>query len=412
MFIVIKTKNFLRNIINQNLYTVSLYVRKVASAIIVFCLARYLPVDIYGLYSSYVNIVGILLLFTNFGFNEYILVSSEGNVKQVKLKLSFFMLLANLFIVSVLLISLLIPLSDKIVFSLTFLKVFFDGSFFALILTYYQATMKFKHISIVNFLYSFCLIVIALLCFKFKLSLYSFLILSVLIGFINYLYFYMTVKLNFIMVFKHWKRYIKMLDKKLFYYGLVMLSVLLYFQLPSLYVSTCLDKTSAGIYFAAFNIYSILLLISNAQVQQIMPNMIKANRTNLISLIKNNIYKISIINVIILLFFVLFGKNLIEIIYSKPEYQMSYPLLIIGAFGNLFMSAGGILACFMTAKGFQKEKFKYQVEFLFIVLLLILLLNNYCIIGATFAYCLISIYVFFRYLMFTISKIKRESFEK
>lgn len=85
-----KLNTLLRHIFRNNLYTISLYIRKLAAAIVIFCLARYLPVSEYGLYSSYTNIAGVLLLITNFGFNEYIIVSSKSKLKPVRLKLSFF----------------------------------------------------------------------------------------------------------------------------------------------------------------------------------------------------------------------------------------------------------------------------------------------------------------------------------
>ena len=398
---------FFKELFVKNIYTISLYFRKVASAIIVFFLARYLSVEIYGMYSSYANIANILLLITNFGFSEYILVSSKSETKQVKLKLSFFLLLANIFVFIIIGLSSFTILQNKLIFTLILIKAFLDGTFFSLILTYYQASSKFRTISIINIIYSLLLILNISVCYFFKLNLENFLVFSILIGLINYVYSYVTAKLNFAMVVKHIKKYIKMIDKNLIYYGLVMITVMLYFQLPSLYVSTFLDKNSAAIYFAAFNIFSILLLISSAQVQQIMPQMIKADSKGVIKLLKNNIFMITIINLFILFFFIIFGKLLLSILYVKPEYQMSYPLLIIGSIGNLFMSAGGILACFMTAKGFQKKKFQYQIECLLVVALFIYLLKDLGITGATIAYCGISFYVFIRYLIFTISQIRK-----
>lgn len=401
-----KIITIITNLIKQNIYTFSLYFRRFAAAIVVFCLARYLLVSEYGLYSSYVNLSSMLLLFANFGFNEYILVSSKSNVKEVRLKLSFFLLLSNMIAFIILLISNCLPLIDKHIFSLVFLKCFLDGTFFALILTYYQSTKKFNTISIINCLYSIVLIFIIMFCYHYRLNLKNFLILSIIPGIINYIYSYITAKLSFTMVVKHLKAYFKMIDKQLLYYGLVMVTVFVYFQMPSLFVSTCLDKTSAGIYFAAFNIFSILLLISGAQVQQIMPDMIKAPANNIMKIVKENIISITAINVLLLIFFIFFGKWLLLLLYSKTEYLMSYPLLIIGAFGNIFMSAGGILACFMTAKGFQRKKLKYQLECLVIVTIIIYLLRSTGIYGATVAYCLISMYVFLRYLFFTITQVR------
>jgi hypothetical protein len=73
-----------------------------------------------------------------------------------------------------------------------------------------------------------------------------------------------------------------MLDRSILYYGLVTLVMLTFSQIPSLTVSIFMSKEIAALYFAAFNIASILLLFSAAQIQQIMPEMIKQNYEQLI----------------------------------------------------------------------------------------------------------------------------------
>lgn len=398
--------NLVKKLFIKNIYTISLYTRRIASAIIIFFLARYLSITEYGLYSSYANITSILLLIANFGFNEYILVSSKNKLNKVKRKLSFFLIFSTFTVFVLLVLSSFIKMDNNFIFSLILIKAYLDNTFFSLILTYYQSANKFFHISLINIIYSFGLITISIISYIFHLQLKFFLLLCILLGCLNFIYSSITAKLHYFSVIRKFKQYYKIIDKKLIYFGLVMVTALIYSQLPSLYVSLFISKEQAALYFASYNIFSILLLISASQVQQIMPNMINASSKNLLNYIKKNIIYITIINIAILIFLIFFGKTLLILIYSKTEYIKSYTTLIIGAIGNIFMSAGGILACFMTSKGFQKNKFYFQIEFILITILLIIILNPLKIKGAVLAYALISLYAFMRYLRFMIKKIK------
>ena len=80
-----------KNILNSQLYAISLYARQIAGTFILFVIAHYLSVYDYGLFSSYKNIAMFALLFANLGYSDYILVSSKANVKEVKLKISLFL---------------------------------------------------------------------------------------------------------------------------------------------------------------------------------------------------------------------------------------------------------------------------------------------------------------------------------
>ena len=72
---------FIKKILNSQLYAFSLYIRQIAGTIILFIIARYLSVYDYGLFSSYKNIATFCLMFANLGFADYILVSSKANTK-------------------------------------------------------------------------------------------------------------------------------------------------------------------------------------------------------------------------------------------------------------------------------------------------------------------------------------------
>ena len=140
----------LKNILNSQLYAVSLYARQIAGTLVLFITARYLSVYDFGLFSSYKNIAGFCFIFANLGFADYILVSSRANVKEVKLKISLFLLNAINIAILIAFGSLFFNLESHLLFALIIIRTFFDGTFFALILPYFQATKTFNSITKIN----------------------------------------------------------------------------------------------------------------------------------------------------------------------------------------------------------------------------------------------------------------------
>ena len=81
-----------------------------------------------------------------------------------------------------------------------------------------------------------------------------------------------------------------MIDKSIFTYMGVTLLMVTRDQLPSLSVSTLMTKEQAALYFAAFNIATIPSLFAAAQLQQIMPQMIKATADELVNIMKKSAF--------------------------------------------------------------------------------------------------------------------------
>ena len=133
----------------EQLYPISLYSRQIVGTIVLFIIARYLPVYDYGLFSSYKNIAAFLLMFANLGFSDYILVSSKANVHEVKIKMAFFLINAISIVMAIIFLSLFCRIENHLLFSLIVLRTFFDGIFFALIIPYFQASKKFTTIAII-----------------------------------------------------------------------------------------------------------------------------------------------------------------------------------------------------------------------------------------------------------------------
>ena len=96
----------------------SLYARQIAGTLVLFVIARYLSVYDFGLFSSYKNIAGFCLMFANMDFANYILVSSQANIREVKLKISLFLLNAINIAVLVALFSIFFNLESRLLFVL------------------------------------------------------------------------------------------------------------------------------------------------------------------------------------------------------------------------------------------------------------------------------------------------------
>ena len=197
----------------------SLYARQIAGTLVLFIIARYLSVYDFGLFSSYKNIAGFCLMFANMDFANYILVSSQANVKAVKLKISLFLLNAINIAVLIALGSIFFNFESHLLFILIVIRSFFDGTFFGLILPYFQATKTFNTIAKINIFYAIGISIIAIISYILKLSLLKFLVLNIGLGLFNFIQCSYFAKINYLLVFNHIKRFYKMVDKSIYAYS-------------------------------------------------------------------------------------------------------------------------------------------------------------------------------------------------
>ena len=396
-------------IFTTNLYQISLYARQIAGTLILFIIARYLPVYDYGLFSSYKNIAIFLFMFANLDYPNYILVSSKANVKEVKLKISLFLLNAILIGILIILGSNFFHLDSYILFYLVVIRTFFDGTFFALILPYFQATKTFNTIAKINIFYAICISLIAILSYIFKLSLYKFLYLNIALGFINFIQCSLLAKINYLLVFNHIKRFCKMIDKSIWAYIGVTIAYFLYAQIPSLYVSTFLPKEEAALYFSAFTIAAVVGLLITAQVQKMMPDLINNSIENIKLILKNNLKIMLIFTVGLFIFMLLFGKTLLLLLYGQSYYTKAYPILLILMLGNICVAEAAVYGAYITVSGNQKRKIPMQLESTIITILGLVILHKFGIYGASLAFLLAAIYISYRYTTFTIKLIKNNT---
>lgn len=383
----------INSIFKNNLYALSLYSRQIAGTLVLFIIARYLSVYDYGVFSSYKAIVGFILTFACLGYNEYILVSSRNNVRMVSQKIALFMTNAFLIVAGTIFVSLFVPIDLHLIFILVVIRAFFDSTFFALILPYFQASKKLNTIGVINITYSVFVMLIAVISYLFKLSLLKFLLLSCFIGLINFIQCSLYTKTNYLFVLFKPIHYLKLLDKSILGYIGVIVAFLLYSQIPSLFVSTYLSKEDAALYFSALTIASVIGLLISAQNQKIVPEMIKAPVDEVKILIKNNFKLIMSINTFIFIIFAISGKQLLQLIYGQEYYGNGVWLLLIFTISNISLALANIYGAYITASGNQHLKVKYQSVSIAISIITLVITYKLGIYSAALAYFLSAGYI-------------------
>lgn len=390
----------------EQFYTVSVYSRQLAGTIVILLIARYLSVHDFGLFSSYKSIAAFCLLFANLDFDLYILVSSKANQNEVKLKISFFLLNAFSIILFVSLGSFLFNIENHILFIFVLIRTFFDGTFFGLILPYFQATKKFNTIAKINIVYSFVISLIAVYSYIKHLSLIQFLILNIIAGIINFLQCTYFAKINYLLALVKIKRFFQMLDKTIWSFIGSSITSYIYTQITALYVAVFLLKEQAALFFAAFTISNITTLFAAAQVQKILPEMIKKTPEEHINIIKKNCIIMGTIFGIILLGFVFGGKLFLKLLYAKDYYMNAYYVLLILTLANIIIGIGRIFGNYIAVIGHQAIKVRIKVETSVISILGLVCLHKLGIEGASLAVLISSIYNTSRYIIFSMKKIK------
>ena len=393
--------NRIKNILKDQYYAISLYSRQVCGTIVLFIIAHYLSVYEYGLFTSYKSIAMFCLMFANMEFANYILVSSHAQEKAVRLKVSLFLLNAIFILLLIILFSLICRLEAHLLFILVVIRTFFDVVFFALILPYFQATKKFNAIANINIFYSLGVAIIAIFSYIFKLPLLYFLFLNIILGVINFVQCSFYVKINYFLTIKFLKRFISRLDKSIFGFIGSTITEYMYTQLSSLYVAIFLTKEEAALYFAAYTIASVPNLITVAQTQKMLPELLVNSINKRREILMKNIKRIFIILLFMLIFFVVFGKLILKLLYGQDYYTNTYPILILYLISNIFISNGAVHGVNITARGFQNKKVQMKLETACITLVCLLLLSKYNVYGAVISLLISSIYVSIRYSIFS-----------
>lgn len=398
--------NTINNILKKQLFTVSVYTRQMAGTVVILLIARYLSVHDFGLFSSYKNIAAFCLLFANLDYGFYILVSSKANKNEVKLKISLFLLNAFSIIFLVAVGSLFCNLENHLLFVLVLIRTFFDVTFFALILPFFQATQKFNTIAKINILYGITISAIAVYSYFNKLSLMQFLILNICAGIINFIQCIFFSRINLLLAVTKIKRFFGMLDKSIWSFIGSSVTSYIYTQITALYVALFLLKEQAALFFAAFTISTITSLFASAKIQKILPEMINKNAKEHIKIIRKNCIVMSIAFGVILLTFAIFGKSILKLIYLKEYYEKAYLVLLILTFANAVVGLGRIFGNYLAVVGKQAIKVKIKLETSILSVLGLVCFHKLGITGPAIVVAISSIYNTMRYILYSKKMIK------
>lgn len=386
------------------MYTISNVLKRGANFIFLLLIARTVSVDEMGSFSAYLNVASVLLLLTNFGFHEYILVNSN-NQKILKYNFSVFLVLSFSIFFILLCCSLFVPSINNLVFGMVLGKMFLDNFIYLIFLSYYQVNNSLKSITYFNLFNAFGIISLSFFCFHFQLTLELFLATTFSLSFV-------IVIVNSILIQPFLIKpirilfFIRNIFPSLKYYGLSIITVPAYMMLPSLVASFKLSKTDLAIYQIAFSIANIILLVSASYIQSQYPVFLK-EKSRYSSLAKKTAVIIFIFNFTVILFFSLFGKSLIKVLYDKDIYLNSLSPLIGLLFANFLQSLSSIYAISMLLNRDLRLKSQFQLEFIIIAgSLSILLINYFNIWGVVASYIILYVFTFIRYYShFTKSKL-------
>lgn len=396
-------------IAKESLYPISLYARQIAGTLVIFLIARYISVYDFGLFSSYKNIATYCFVLANLNYNDYILVSTKAEPSKVRQKTALFMVHAIGLGLFYCLVSNLCPLENHILFMLIIARTFFDTVFFWLVLPYFQAARKFNTIAIINICYAVGISIIAIVSFVLKLSLVKFLILNVILGLINFVQCSHYIKIDYAGVILKLKKYLQLLDKKIWGYIGSSITVNLYTPLPALFVSTMLPKEQAALFFAGFTIAAIPSLLINAQNQKVTPQLIKANVEQIKAIMKKNLIFILSTTGTMLLFFAIFGKFVLRLFYGQQYYENAYLILLMLMTGNILYGVASNYSIHITASGNQAAKIPMQIELIICSVTTLFLLSKFGIYGAATSVMITMTYMVIRYKIFSDNWLKNKS---
>jgi O-antigen/teichoic acid export membrane protein len=382
------------------MFTLSNLLKRGANYLLMVLLVRSVSVAVIGSYAAYINIIGVLLLITNFGFSEYLLVNSEEESIR-KENISIFFQISLILFFFILIITLFIPLNDYKLGLLILIKVYLETSIYNILLAFYQAKGKLKIMSVTNIISGISVIIISFIFYFLSYDIYTYLLgincVFIVIAIIHF--FRIPFRFNTIshIIFKLKSRFYN-----LKYYGISMITIPIYMMAPTVIGSFLLSSEDMAQYQVAFSISNILLLVSVSllQVGYVQFVELKGDLVELRKALKKIGIKIIGVNLMFLILFSIFGKEILLLVYKKESYlEAYYPLLVLLCVNTIFMFSA-IFAVVMVIRKEQREKSKYHMEFIFISISFGFLFTYYFgIYGVVSSYVVLYSYSFIRYLI-------------
>ena len=117
-----------------------------------------------------------------------------------------------------------------------------------------------------------------------------------------------------------------------------------------------------------------------------IPDMIKVSTERIRQVLKHNLFFMMGVNVLLLIVFAFWGKDILVLLYSKEYYANAYPYLILLTIGNIAVSFASVFGAYMTASGHQDIKLKTMTVAGFITLCAIAVCHRFGLYAAVIAY--------------------------
>lgn len=375
---------------------------------LVVLLARSITTFEFGMYSSIINILSLLLIITNFGFSEFILVNSN-TLEKLKDNSSKLIQYSASLAVSLIIIGGLFYIEYFFLFVLLGLKIFIEGTFMQVLLSVYQVRNDINKIAYINILVSILTTLAIIISYILKFDIYGIIISATLVNLIFVALNFRYIKPKFKLFYFNQSVIISSF-KELKYYGVSMITVPFYMFTPGFVGAIILSKTDLSIYQVAFSISSLLIVVLTSYIQTVLPRFISiSNEKNIRKfkeLLNSTILRVLIFNILVLITFYFSGKYLLNLVYNDSFYVQSYPYLLILISANMLQAIAGVLGIFFTVNKLQREKYNIQIEFIILSWILSLTLTHFfSILGLACSFIILYGYVLFRYYIFYRSRI-------
>ena len=114
------------------------------------------------------------------------------------------------------------------------------------------------------------------------------------------------------------------------------------------------------------------------------------------------------VDFLFLLIFLLLGKSLILLVYSKEYYVNALPYVILLTLGNIAITFASVYGAYMTANGYQKIKLLTMASASFITILSIIICHNLGLYAAVIAYILSAGFMGITYYILGIILLKKQ----
>ncbi|MGK0413769.1 MAG: O-antigen/teichoic acid export membrane protein, partial [Polaribacter sp.] len=359
------------------MFTFSNLLKRGSNYLLLILLARSMPLSLVGTYSAYINSFSLVLLISNFGFSEYLLVNSDSE-KKLNNNSIFFLELSLLIFFGILILTSFIPLQNKVLAILILIKLYFETSVYNMILSFFQVKQKIFIVAAINLISASLIVLVLGVSFFFNQDITAYLIGIIIVHVMVYVYFLNQIKAPLLRI-NELTYYLKKIFKDLKYYGSSMISTPLYLMIPTVAGSFLLSPEVLAKYQVAYSISNILLLVSVSQIQVGYAEFLDAqnNSYKLRKVLKKFALRVFGINLVFLVFCVLFGEKLLLIVFDKEAYLESFTPLVYLLFINIICMFSSLLAVMMVLKKDQKLKTKYHIEFIMISTIFGIILTYY-----------------------------------